>query len=319
LTSPEQQSEDVSSTSLKVMAATGIAMLVVASVAVFLVSGHEGALSAFVVVGAGMVVVAALLPRLAGEFELGPRGLRARLTHQLQRTVQAAEARLPIAGEDEPETIAADREAVEEILAEAGSSPRAALLSLANRIENTVRDLLAQTGWMPTGGGLSFMPLVAYTEERGYFPASLTSSLRVFWDLRNSLIHGAEPVADEEVLRAIDLGVSILKMLGGIPHEVHVVYHPGAEVYADENGSIQREDVVALVLESTSPGGTRKERRVYPTTRRDYERGQVLSWEWNMARTWGESWYRDPDDRTVKYAWGGSAEFVGQPLRPRPS
>jgi hypothetical protein len=244
----------------------GLFLILVSAVGLFVVSGHEGVLTACIVVGAGLILVAALGPRFVGPLELGPQGLRAQLS-QLTRNVTAAQTRLT------PGNTPAEQDIVSQILAEAAQSPRASLLNLAEQIERRVALLLAQTGWMPSPPGLSFAALVDYVETQGYFPRSLTSSLRVFWQIRNSIIHGPSSVNDDEALRAIDMGVSILKMLDGIPHEIHRVYHPGVPIYADAAGSAPRDGVLAVLLESTSPGGTRKERRVYPTTKTDYVRG----------------------------------------------
>lgn len=62
------------------------------------------------------------------------------------------------------------------------------------------------------------------------------------------------------------------------------------------------------------PGEAAKTFRIFPTTRDDYIKGEILSWEWNMNRVWGEAWYRDPRTNEIKKAWGQAAEFVGRNL-----
>jgi hypothetical protein len=178
-----------------------------------------------------------------------------------------------------------------------------------------VRSLLAQTGWLSQDARLNFRRVIDYAEEHGYLAPSPVSSLRVFVDVREALIEGAERVKDEEVFRAIDMGLSILRMVDGIPHETNAVHHPGVPVYSDQLGNEVREGVRALLLDTTSPGGTDIKRRVFPTTRNDYLPGQILSWEWDMTHVYEESWYRDPDDGEMKYGWTSSAEFVGRPMK----
>lgn len=57
-----------------------------------------------------------------------------------------------------------------------------------------------------------------------------------------------------------------------------------------------------------------KSHRIFPTTRDHFKKGKRVAWEWSDHRSWGESWYRDPDSNEIKYAWTGSLEFVGRHL-----
>ena len=209
-----------------------------------------------------MVVISALLPRLTGQLELGPSGLKAQLA-ELEKKVTIAEKELP-PGPVRPELESSDeaKSAVERyrhLLDSVAVNPEATLLQLAAAVEREVRNLLAQTGWVPIDPALNFPEVMRKTtEDRGYFPESLTSSLRVFWSIRNSILHLPGPVPSREIIKAVDLGMSILRMVDGIPHEVHVVYHPGVKVFEDAQGKIERPGVLALLSSSTSPGGTIK-------------------------------------------------------------
>lgn len=137
-------------------------------------------------------------------------------------------------------------------------------------------------------------------------------AVREFRDVRRRIVHGSD-VSEHEVLRAIDLGSSILQALRRVPREVHVVVAPSVEVFEDNLGTKPR-DVRAVLLESTNvvdgrPGSP----RAFPT-RRDYKKGQTVSWEWKFDTIWDESWYRDLDTGQIAYAWTSSAEFDGRPL-----
>jgi hypothetical protein len=65
--------------------------------------------------------------------------------------------------------------------------------------------------------------------------------------------------------------VTILRALRAIPRETKVVYHPGVEVYEDSKGQRVREGVQAIILETKSPGGATKTRRVFATTKTHFE------------------------------------------------
>lgn len=149
--------------------------------------------------------------------------------------------------------------------------------------------------------------------EHGVLPRHLSGSIRLFTDARNRIVHG-HATDDPSALRAIDSGLTLLRSIRAVPHEVNVVYHPGVPVYGEAKGTAERPGVKAVVLETTSPGGATKQLRVYPTTRTHFQKGRRVAWEWSFDHTWNESWYRDPDSNEIKYAWTSSAEFVGRHL-----
>jgi hypothetical protein len=200
------------------------------------------------------------------------------------------------------------------VLAEGSRSPKLGLLLLSAELERAVRQLLASTGNRPLSAGpLPLRPALTELVSRKMLPEPLGGSIRQFVDVRNRIVHGG-PSSDEEAIRALDSGLSLLRAVRAIPHEVNVVHHPGVEVFADSEGRQLVAGVLALVLETTSPGGATKALRVFPTTRADYVKGQRVSWEWNPGRIFGESWYRNPDTALIAYGWGSSMEFTGKPI-----
>lgn len=60
----------------------------------------------------------------------------------------------------------------------------------------------------------------------------------------------------DDVVRAVDSGLVVLKTLHGLPMVQFVVYHPGVEVYADAAGQQVRQDVKkAVIIEQVSADG----------------------------------------------------------------
>jgi hypothetical protein len=202
---------------------------------------------------------------------------------------------------------------INKILEEAIRSPKAALLLLASECEKEVRRLLMSTGWhggreiRSIGQGFNILGQLEVVSP------SVGRSVRLFADVRNRLIHGRD-ATDDDILRAIDSGITTLKALRSIPHETNIVYHPCAELFSDAEGKNRIPDVCGLILETTSPGGTTKQYRIFPTTRENYQRGRRVSWEWNSKNVYGPTWYKDPDTGEIKQAWLGSAEFIGRDL-----
>ena len=145
------------------------------------------------------------------------------------------------------------------------------------------------------------------------FPPNLLGSLKLFAEVRNKIVHGSA-ATDDDALRAIDSGLTILRALNALPNEINVVYHPGVQVFSDAGCTQPIPDVKGLILETTSPGGAMKSFRIYPTTRTNFQKGKQVAWEWNMQKVWPAAWYRDPDSHEIKQAWSQSAEFIGRHL-----
>jgi hypothetical protein len=202
---------------------------------------------------------------------------------------------------------------VRRVIEEASKNPKIALILLASELEREVRQLLASMGLLGTARSVSLFQYIRTLEERGALPNHLVGSVRNFWHLRSKLVHGHEASPDD-IVRAIDSGLTILRTIRAIPHEVNVVYHPGVEVYGDAEGREVRPGIKAVVLQTTSPGGAKKTLRVHPTTRTHFQKGNRVAWEWNRDLVVGESWYRHPDTSEVAYGWTHSMEFVGRHL-----
>lgn len=200
-----------------------------------------------------------------------------------------------------------------EFLQQASNSPKSALMSLSAEIETELRNLLAVTGWHRMRRVTSVPAGVEMLAAETPLPPALKGSIRDFWPVRNRLVHGHD-VSEDDLLRAIDSGLLILRALRSIPREVHAVYHPGVRLFADPAGRRLVPDARAVILETTLSDGSGKRLRPYPTTRTNYIKGKPVAWEWSNRHQWGECWYEQPDTGTVEYAWSSSLEFIGRHL-----
>lgn len=202
---------------------------------------------------------------------------------------------------------------VERVLAEIPKSPKGALLILGAELERELRELLWSSGWIQGVGKATITRSVEHLMDLGVVPKNLGSSVKAFLDIRNRLLHGYG-VTDDEVLRAIDIGLTILRAVLAIPREENRVYHPGVEIYEDRDGLRVRPGIKGVILETLSPGGATSSFRIFPTTRTNFVKGQWVSWEWNMRTVVDESWYRNPETGSMDLAWSQSTEFVGRSL-----
>jgi hypothetical protein len=208
-----------------------------------------------------------------------------------------------------------DTEDVErQVLNEAARSPKAALLLLASEVEREVRELLATFGRLGDKPYPPFREAIRMLQQNGTLPEHVLSSVELFWEVRNRLVHGRD-ASDDAVLRAIDSGITILRALRAIPREVHTVLHPGVDVYADPEGQRILDGVRGVILESRGPDATAMlSRRMFATTKTHFQKGKRVAWEWEVDRAFGAAWYRDPDTQEIKQAWSGSLNLVGRHL-----
>jgi hypothetical protein len=164
------------------------------------------------------------------------------------------------------------------------------------------------------GKHLPLAPAIQNIEKHtGGLPGHLPSTLKLFSIARNKIVHGGE-VSDDEILRAVDSGVTILRALRAIPRETNVVVHTGVKVFQDSICTRPLPGVAGVMLESESAGGLLRALRIFPTTQQHFQQGKRVAWEWNNNNAWGEAWYIDPVSDEKKLAWSSSLEFVGRHL-----
>ena len=234
---------------------------------------------------------------------------------QFAAAVAQEVAALPAVVEDNVDCeIREDADVVSIILREAVHSPTAALLFLASKLEREARLLLASVGSLK---GQRYLPLSQALEvlekQFGGLPGHIPSSLKLFWEIRNRLVHGVK-AEDEEILRAIDSGITILKALQAFPRETNFVYHPGVTVYKNVECTVPWSNTKGVILETISPGGVQRFFRIFPTTKTHFVKGSRVTWEWDNNTVWADAWYKDPDSGETKTAWKSSMEFVGRDL-----
>lgn len=222
----------------------------------------------------------------------------------------SAAAALPAAGPrpaDEPDL-------ERRILDEAARSPKAALLLLASELERYVLQVLASMGHLREEvHPITLSQGLEALERHGGLPRHIGGAAKLFYGVRNKLIHGRDS-GDDDVLSAIDSGLTIWRSIQAIPREANFVAHTDIPIYEDKDGTKTRSGITGVMLETCSPGGARTNFRIFPTTRRHFTVGKRVAWEWNMDYVTGESWYRDPDTQEIRHGWSQAAEFVGRHL-----
>lgn len=201
---------------------------------------------------------------------------------------------------------------VESILREAATSPEAALMLLSSEIEKEAKILIGCIGKLEGKNYISIRDASNILDSHYGLPRYFSSSLKLFLDIRNQIVHGGES-KQANILSAIDSGISILRVLQSMPRETHTVLAANVNLYSDDKCTLLRDEVKGVILESESSSGVNHHIRIFPTTKNYFKPGMKVSWEWNNKKAWDSTWYIDQKDMNKKLAWNGAQEFVGNP------
>ena len=203
----------------------------------------------------------------------------------------------------------------EDVLTKANNDPKVGIFLLAIEIEKEITSLIASTGLLSNYRIKSIKLGFELLEKQNFISKSVLHSVSIFWNLRNKIIHGQEIGDDAQILRVLDIGVDLLKTLKLIPHQRLIIKETNIILYKDKEGKIVRPDVVGVIIDRISNTDTQPYPQILATTKRDYEVGVQVSWEWSFNNQWGETWYKNTTTGLIIPAWTESAEFVGRPIK----
>jgi hypothetical protein len=184
---------------------------------------------------------------------------------------------------------------------------------ISAEIERQLRELTINTGLSQRQQLLQSAQAWHVVAQTFGLPQHVLSTVGLFRSARNSIVHGFSP-SDDEVLRAIDSGIILLRTLTAIPHETYIVRNVAIPIYSDDKCMKRNVDATGVMIEKTSPGGASKSLQVFPTTRTHFGIGNRVAWEWNLKHQFAAAWYRDPVSNDIQVAWDSSAEFIGRNL-----
>lgn len=201
------------------------------------------------------------------------------------------------------------------ILSKSSEDPKIGIIMLSREIEKELTKITASMGLLSDLKNKSAKQSFELLEERNYIAKSVLESVKVFWDLRNQIIHGKEVEDNRQLIQVLDIGVTLLNILKAIPHAKHIVIKSNIELFSDSKCINKREGVVGIKLESKSSGGLDTTTYIFPTQKLNYVVGSEVAWEWNMSNILNETWYYESENSEIKSAWLGSAEFIGRPIK----
>ena len=204
---------------------------------------------------------------------------------------------------------------IQHVLDTASREPKVGFLLLATEIEKEIRNLFAISGLLAGKNYVGPKQALSLLVEKGYLHQNTLSSLEIFRDLRNKIVHGHDEEDKEKIIRVLDIGLTLFKVLKAMPHETNIVYAPDVDIYSDSECKHMINDAKGLIMETISPGGAEKLFRIFPTTKIGYyKKGEQIAWEWSFGKVWNDTWYKDVKTKKIKQAWNSSAEFIGRHL-----
>jgi hypothetical protein len=201
----------------------------------------------------------------------------------------------------------------EEIVKEISKSPLTALLKLYNLIEKRLKILIASSGWLTTDiSSLSLPVSIRKLENQKVLPSDLVSIATSFIHLRNKIVHSKES-SEDEIVKAINLGLLILEGLNAFANEIHRVKTFPIALYTSESLTQELAGFKGVAIESHALNKIDKHFRVFATDKMDFREGQYVSWEWDHSKSLGLSYYRDPESQQAK-RFDGSLMFIGRDI-----
>jgi len=199
-----------------------------------------------------------------------------------------------------------------QFLDEAAKDKPLALVRIWIEIEQELKLLIAAHGLRQLVSRANPSMYIQTLAKRQIISVETASGLMAFYDVRNRVVHGrAGKFTDSDLVALIDSGLRLLEILKAIPRTTAKV-QALVPFFSDPAAKVRVEGANAVIFEGPLTRGS-DHQRIYPTTR-SYEAGQLLSWEWNLSKVWGPSWYRDPENGQVKHGWDSSGEFAGRPI-----
>ncbi len=231
-------------------------------------------------------------------------------TAQAQSEVLTLEASAEVVESGKHTTNVYQETPSDQIRRKAVSSLSSALLLTAGYIEREIKELLATNGLLinylvpPQGARI--------LEDRKLISTSLREAIDTFFSIRNSVVHTT--ATDTLTAEVVTSGIGILEVLQSIPRSKHEIIRAEVSLFSDPNGSVPVLDATGVMLRGIDEHDRPSHLiQIFPTTR-PMRVGSFVSWEWDGSKSWGRTWFRNPDNNEINTAWSSSAEFVGRDL-----
>lgn len=273
---------------------------------------------------AGLVMgwrkVEAILP-LVKRFKLGQAEIEMQArTEELAESVQVSErAAKPALSTGTAELSLPDgsTKSVElEILDLAALNKPAAMIRLAIELEREILSLQGMLGLRNQARTNTLSEALRMLKVHKAISDRIAASVQEFWEIRNGLLHGTSTFPDALLTSALDSGVRLLALIRSIPRPTYEVADPAVLLYKDKDLKIRISEYMGVRIETTLLDGA-KMQQVFPAGRK-FERGEIVSWDWDTTRKFGPAYVRDTNGEAV-LAWSSSSAFIGQPERGRES
>ncbi len=101
-----------------------------------------------------------------------------------------------------------------------------------------------------------------------------------------------------------------------MPARPYRVIQPDLPFYSDPQCKRKVQSAHLILLQCEDPKQKQRTVECMPT-RKNYEAGQLVSWDLDNKKIWGNCWYKNPDTNNNEKAWSQAVEFIGRVAIPK--
>jgi len=115
-----------------------------------------------------------------------------------------------------------------------------------------------------------------------------------------------EQQGEDQAVAGIDPNPEVIHEM---PIRPYLVLHADLPFFSDPDCTREVKDARLVVIRSEDPRQEHHPVECMPTRKR-YEVGQILRWEINHKKQWGDSWYVNPATGLKEKAWARAVELI---------
>jgi hypothetical protein len=185
------------------------------------------------------------------------------------------------------------------------------LVILSGIIEKELKQIMYKSGWFNNVRIGSIKNTINFLVSNNTLPPNILSSVDLFMDIRNKVVHGTESVNNDQIERILEVGLIIINQIRSIPLSDHIIENPKIEIFYDKECKQKNHDAFGVMIKEVNSITKSTRIDIYPTTN-IYSKGVSVSWEWNLNVVFRCAYFIHPETKEVLKAWDQSALFIGR-------
>jgi hypothetical protein len=190
-------------------------------------------------------------------------------------------------------------------------NPIGKLIFISSIIEKELRHIMYKSGWFNNLRTGSIKNTINFLVSNESLPRNILSSVDLFMEIRNKVVHGIESIENEQIERVINIGLIILDQIRSIPLADHIIEYPHIKLYSDNECKNPINNVIGVMIIDKTTKSNNQTIHIFPTNR-EYKKGESVSWEWDLSIVYSDAFYKHPKSNEILRAWNSSGLFIGR-------